>query len=156
MQIRHRMMTAGVPPCSDLCIVLPKRQQHCGTLLGWQATPLAALSCPSNWLRSSLQLSLHAGANVSHLNRPSCSKLQISKMHHTQVTVPALPGTSRDNHGTSLWLLGNLHQQTPPKGCSWQPRVQQSQTRCSPCPGTALSLSASLPHAKIILQNTAR
>lgn len=51
-----------------------------------------------------------------------------------RVAVSVPHGTNRDNQGTALYLLGDLHQQTSPKRGGWQPRVQWRQTSHLPHP----------------------
>lgn len=136
VQIRHWMMTARVPAWqSDLCIVLPKRQQHCGTagladppcLLPCHAPPAGwGLPCSSHWM---LELT-----DVPSQPRLLLQIMDIKRCTTHRVTVSAPPRTNRDNRGISLYLLGNLHQQTPSKGCIWQLRVQQRHTPTLPLP----------------------
>lgn len=160
-------MTGPTLAESDLCIVLPKRQQHWGTLLGWQGhsstgahrwagrdTLLTALSCPSNWLRSSLQLSLDAGAGDVPSQPPLL--LQIIDITH-RVTVSALPGTNRDTHGTSLCFLVTSISKLLPKDASCNEGPAEPGTTLTPALPWHCHFSVSLPsHAKIILQNIAR
>lgn len=131
------MMTARVPPWQRVISVLssPKGSSTVAHCWAGRATPLTALSCPSNWLRSSLQLSLDAELTDVPSQPPLLLQIVDIKRCFTHwVTAPAPPGTNRDNHSSSLCLLGNLHQQIPSKGGIWQLRAQQSQTPPPPLP----------------------
>lgn len=87
VQIKHWMMTAWVPPWQRVISALSSPKSSSTVAHCWAARPtlLAALPCPSNWLRPPLQLSLDAGANRCPISTTSLApNYRYQKMHHTE------------------------------------------------------------------------